>query len=38
MIDINLQPKKEEDTPIGTQILMLLPVLGILFLAFVRAL
>lgn len=38
MIDLNLHPKKEEDTPIGTQILMLLPVLGILFLAFVRAL
>lgn len=38
MIDLNIKPKKEEDTPIGTQILMLLPVLGILFLAFVRAL
>ena len=38
MIDLNLQPKKEEDTPVGIQILMLLPVLTILFLAFVRAL
>ena len=38
MIDLSLKPKKEEDTPIGIQILMLLPVLGVLFLAFVRAL
>ncbi len=38
MIDLNLKPKKEEDTPIGMQILMLMPVLGILFIAFVRAL
>lgn len=38
MIDLSLKPKKEEDTPVSTQILMLLPVLGVLFLAFVRAL
>ena len=38
MIDLNIKPKKEEDTPVSTQILMLLPVLGVLFLAFVRAL
>ena len=38
MIDLNLKTKKEEDTPIGTQILMLLPLLTVLFLAFVRAL
>ena len=38
MIDLNLKPKKEEDTPIGMQILMLMPVLGVLFIAFVRAL
>jgi hypothetical protein len=38
MIDLNLKPKKEEDTPVGVQILMLLPVLGVLFIAFVRAL
>ena len=38
MIDLNLKSKKEEDTPIGMQILMLLLVLGVLFIAFVRAL
>ena len=38
MIDLNLKPTKEEDTPVGTQILMLLPLLTVLFLAFVRAL
>ena len=38
MIDLNLKPKKEEDTPIGMQILLLMPVLGVLFIAFVRAL
>ncbi len=38
MIDLSLKTKKEEDTPVSTQILMLLPVLGVLFLAFVRAL
>ena len=38
MIDLNIKPKKEEDTPVSTQILMLLPVLGVLFLAFVSAL
>ena len=38
MIDLNIKPEKEEDTPVGTQNLMLLPVLGVLFLAFVRAL
>ena len=38
MIDLNLKQKKEEDTPVGTQILMLLPLLTVLFLAFVRAL
>lgn len=38
MIDLSLRPKKEEDTPVGTQILMLLPLLTVLFLAFVRAL
>ena len=38
MIDLKKKQKKEEDTPVSTQILMLLPVLGVLFLAFVRAL
>ena len=38
MIDLNIKPKKKEDTPIGIQILMLLPLLTVLFLAFVRAL
>ena len=38
MIDLNLKPKKEEDTPIGAQILMLMPMFIILFIAFVRAL
>ena len=38
MIDLGMRPKKEEYTPVSTQILMLLPVLGVLFLAFVRAL
>lgn len=38
MIDLNLKPKKEEDTPIGMQILILMLLLGVLFIAFVRAL
>ena len=38
MIDLNLKPKKEEDTPIGMQILMLMLLFGVLFIAFVRAL
>ena len=38
MIDLNMKPKQEEDTPVGAQILMLLPLLTVLFLAFVRAL
>ena len=39
MIDLNRKPKQtEKDTPIGAQILMLMPILTILFWAFVRAL
>ena len=38
MIDLNLKQKQESDTPVGAQILMLLPLLTILFLAFARAL
>ena len=38
MIDLNMKPKQEEDTPVGGQILMLLPLMTVLFWAFVRAL
>ena len=38
MIDLNLQKKHEEDTPVGVQILVLLPLFTVLFVAFLRAL
>ena len=38
MIDLNLKPKEEKDTPVGVQILMFMPLFILLFAAFVRVL
>ena len=38
MIDLSLKKKEEKDTPVGVQILVLLPMFTVLFVAFLRAL